>query len=316
MKLVTLLSSRSAKFLAKVMAGLCLLSSLHAEPEHPLQPLLWKVEGPEVKKPAYLFGTIHVGKGPVATLHPAAEKAFTEATFVHTEAPFDIATQTGALELVIRHDGKTLGDSIGEDLSKEFDTELKRINPGLDAAPFQSLKTWYVAIMLPVIPFQLEGAKPLDMQLWDRATEAGKKTAGMQTTVAQLAGFRDFNEKEQVILLKETLQLLQKDRDEGKDSTKDLVDAYISGDLERIEAECEKSLKATTGGVHKELGERLIKRLLTDRDEIMADYIDAALKKSPEEAHFFAAGSAHYVGKNGVRSRLETKGYKITRIEK
>lgn len=316
MKLATLLPARPAKLLAKVMAGLCLLSSLHAEPEHPLKPLLWKIEGPEVKKLSYLFGTIHVGKGPVATLHPAAEQAFNEATFVHTEAPFDVATQTGALELVIRRDGKTLEDSIGEDLSKQLDAELKRINPQLDAAPFQSLKTWYVAIMLPIIPFQLEGGKPLDMQLWDRATEAGKKTAGMQTTVEQLVGFRDFNEKEQIILLEETLQLLKKDRDEGKDSTKDLVNAYISGDLERVEAECEKSLKATTEGEHKELGERLIKRLLTDRDAIMADYIDATLKKSPDEIHFFAAGSAHYASKTGVRARLEARGYKITRIEK
>ena len=60
---------------------------------------------------------------------------------------------------------------------------------------------------------------------------------------------------------------------------------------------------------------RIIKRILTDRDAIMADYIEAALKKSPDEIHFFAAGAAHYTGKENIRVRLGKKGYKITRIE-
>jgi uncharacterized protein YbaP (TraB family) len=85
--------------------------------------------------------------------------------------------------------------------------------------------------------------------------------------------------------------------------------------VEKIEAECDKALKATSEGEHKELGERLIKRLLTDRDVIMADYIDATLKKSPDEVHFFAAGAAHYTGKNGVRAHLAKKGYTVTRME-
>lgn len=297
------------------MAAVLAVAPVSAEPEHPVKPLLWKVEGNGVKKPAYLFGTIHVGTGPAATLHPAAEKAFEEATAVHTEAPFDAATQVGAVQLVLRRDGKKLSDSIGPKLTARLEEELKLINPQINAEPFQPLKTWYVAIMLPMLPFQLEGGKPLDMALWDRAEKDGKKTAGMQTTAEQLSGFHDFNEKEQVVLLEETLRLLKKDRDEGKDSTKDLVNAYISGDVDKIEAECDKALKATSEGEHRELGERLIKRLLTDRDVIMADYIDKTLKESPDEVHFFAAGAAHYTGKNGVRAHLAKKGYTVTRLE-
>ncbi len=305
--------ARTGRFFATLLAaGLAVLPAAKAEPEHPVRPLLWKIEGEGLEKTSYLFGTIHVSKGPAATLHPAAEKAFSEATAVHTEAPFDAATQAGAVQLVIRRDGKKLSESIGKELSKQLDDELKHINPNLDAGPFQVLKTWYVAIMLPMLPFQLEGGKPLDMNLWDRAEAGGKKTAGMQSTAEQLSGFADFNEKEQTILLGETLRLMRKDRTEGKDATKDLVDAYIAGDVEKIEAECAKSIKATSEGEYKELGERLIKRLLTDRDVIMAGYIDNTLKKSPQDIHFFAAGAAHYTGKSGVRAHLAKKGYKIT----
>lgn len=293
------------------------LSSLpsQAEPEHPLKPLLWKVEGPGIVKPAYLFGTIHIGKTAAVKLHPAAERAFTDATVFHAESCFDLEIQAASIAMVTRTDGKELSESIGPKLSKEVAAELERINPAFDVTPFQTVKTWYLAYMLPMLPYMLDGVKPLDMALWDRATAAGKKTAGMQTPEEQAIGFQELTEAEQTTLLKNTLASMRKARKEKKDPHADLVSAYISGDVERIEAEAAKYVEETFQGEDKELGDRIIKRILTDRDAIMADYIDAELKKSPGEIHFFAAGAGHYVGKENVRVRLERKGYKITRIE-
>jgi uncharacterized protein YbaP (TraB family) len=256
-----------------------------------------------------------VGKGPAATLHPVAAKAFGEATAVHTEAPMDMVTQMGAIKHVIRKDGKTLSASIGPDLVKQLDVELKAINPALTAQPFEAMKTWYIALMVPTLKAQFGGIKPLDMLLWEKAAKEGKKTAGMQTVADQLSGFNDFKEEEQVIFLAETLRYTREDREAGKDSIQALVDAYVSGDLVKVEEEFNKSLKATLDGEHKELGERLIKKILDDRDVIMGDYIDATLKKSPEDVHFFAAGAAHFMGDVSVRSLLEKKGYRVTRME-
>jgi uncharacterized protein YbaP (TraB family) len=290
------------------------LLPLRAEPDHPLKPLLWRIEGPGVAKPAYLFGTIHIGKTAACRLHPAAEKAFNEATVVHTEAPFDPATQTASIGMVTRTDGKELAESIGPELSKQVAEELKHINAALDPTPFQTVKTWYVAYMLPMLPYLLDGSKPLDMVLWDRAEKADKKTAGMQSPEEQAIGFQELTEDEQTVLLRNTLALMKKNRKEKKDPMADLVAAYISGDVDRIDAEATKSISETFPGEDKELGDRILKRILTDRDAIMADYIDTALKRSPQEIHFFAAGAAHYTGKEGVRTQLEKKGYKITRI--
>lgn len=301
-----------------VAAGLACLTAAaaHAEElEHPVKPFLWKVEGGEAKKPSYLFGTVHVGKGPASHLHPLAAKAFDEATAVHTEAPMDMATQIGAATQMMRKDGKTLSQSIGEDLVKQLDTELKAVSPALNAKPFEPMKTWAMALMVPMLKLQLDGTKPLDMQLWEKAAKDGKKTAGMQTVADQLSGFNDFKEEEQVIYLKETLRALREDREAGKDSLQALVDAYISGDMAKVQVEFNKSLQATLDGEHKELGDRLMKKLLDDRNVIMADYIDAAIKKSPEDVNFFAAGTGHYMGDNSVRALLEKKGYKVTLVE-
>jgi len=311
---MTLISRFLPRLAVPALAALAFLAPAGAEPRHPLKPLLWKIEGPGVKKPSYLFGTIHIAKSPAATLHPAAQKAFGESTALHTECPFDPATQTASIALVTRTDGKELSESIGRHLSKQVMAEVKEINPELDLTPFETVKTWYVAYLLPMLPFLLEGEKPLDMRLWDEATTAGKKTAGMQTPEDQIVGFQELTEEEQTIFLADTLRFLKEGRQEKKDPMGKLIEAYISGDEERIEAEAKESIELTLKGDHKELGERLIKRILSDRDLIMADYIKATLEKSPEGIHFFAAGAAHYCGKTGVRWHLEQKGYKITRI--
>lgn len=286
------------------------------EAKHPLKPLLWKVEGKALEKPSYLFGTIHLGKDVVSTLHPAAQKAFDEAGSLHVEIAMDAASMQAAAPLIMRKDGKTLADSIGEELSAQLDAELKLVNPALDATPFQPMKTWYLAVTLPSLKDQLGGGQPLDMKLWERAEKAGKKTAGMETIEGQTKGFDELAEADQVILLKETLALLKKDRTEGKDSIKALLDAYVSGEPAKVEAEFEKQLREMAEGEHKVLGERLMKRILTDRDKIMADYIMATLKEEPGTIHFFAAGAAHFCPEKSIRSHLEAAGYKVTRIEK
>jgi uncharacterized protein len=290
----------------------------HAEEEakHPLKPLLWKVEGKELEKPAYLFGTIHLSKEVVTTLHPAAQKAFDEAGALHVEIAMDAASLQAAVPLIMRKDGKTLADSIGKELSAQVDAELKLVNPALDATPFQPMKTWYLAATLPVLKDQLGGGEPLDMKLWERAAKAGKKTAGMETIEGQTKGFDELAEADQVILLEETLTLLKKERAEGKDTMKALLAAYVAGEPAKIVEEFDKGLREMAEGEHKELGERLMKRILTDRDKIMADYIMASLKKEPATTHFFAAGAAHFCSEKSIRSHLEAAGYKVTRIEK
>jgi uncharacterized protein YbaP (TraB family) len=285
------------------------------EQQHPVKPMLWKVEGPGLEKPSYLFGTMHVGGKSVVTLHPAAEKAFESATVLHTEAAMDMKSQLASMKDMMRTDGKMLDASIGEDLAKRFDAELKKVNPELDSAPFQPMKTWLVAYMIPFLPEQMKGIKPLDMVLWERADKAGKETAGMQETKDQVAGFNQLTEDEQIALLRSTLDSLDKDRRAGRDRMKEAADLYVAGDPDKLDAFATESLAELVGGKDGPLAEKLIKSILKDRDVIMAEYIAATLKKNPGDVHFFAAGAAHYASADSVRSKLEKQGYKITRIE-
>ena len=306
------------KFTRFLCLGLLALSPLAAigaeEKKHPDKPLLWKIEGKGLEEPSWLFGTIHIGEGPIATLHPAAEKAFDGAGAVYTEVPMDLATQIGLAQHFIRKDGKTLGDSIAAELSKQLDAELKVINPALDSTPFQTFKTWTVAVTLPMLEFQTKGNQALDMIIWDRASKADKTTGSIEKPEDQFGIFDDLTEQEQVVFLAESIRSQKEARESGENPTQALVDAYILGDEETILAEMEKQIAEMAKGEHKELGEKLLKRLFDDRNINMAKFIAAKLTAEPDESHFFAVGAGHYIGKDNVGELLTKQGFKITRV--
>lgn len=305
--------------LACSVLGLISLTSAaraEAEPKHPLKPLLWKVEGKGLTQPSYLFGTIHISKGPAVTLHPAAQKAFDASTHFYAEIPLDPESQMAVMPLMMRKDGKTLDEAIGKDLAAGLNAELKLINPALDSTPFQSMNTWVAAILPQMLPYQIEGGKPLDVQLWEKAGAAGKKTAGMEKPEAQMIAFTELTEAEQRILLSETFKTMKKERAEGKKSTQDLIAAYISGDLAKVVSEMDRAMQEMAKGEHKELGEKLMQRLLGDRDKTMADFITTTLKAQPSASHFFAAGALHFCTDSSIPSHLTKAGYTVTRIEK
>jgi len=314
--MITAMHSRIRFFATLALAILPQLAFSEEAPAHPVKPLLWKIEGKALSKPSYLFGTIHLGSGPLAKLHPAAESAFEQSDVLYTEIPFDKKTQLGATRMLLRNDQKTLVQSIGEKLKNRLDEELQAINPQLDSEPFQSLKTWAVAATLPMLKAQIVGEQAMDGTLWQRAEADEKKTDSIETVESQLGVFDAFNEEDQIIMLSETLKLMKEDRQAKKDSMQELIDAYVAGDLPSLQKTLDKSLDEMRKGEHKELGERFYKKLLTDRDASMAEVIVKKLANSPSDCHFFAAGAAHFVGDTSIRAHLEKAGYKITRIEK
>jgi uncharacterized protein len=288
--------------------------AIAGDPVHPAKPLLWKIEGNGLKEPSYLFGTIHLSVPPVGNLHPAAEKAFKIAAAVYTEIPLDSESQLALMPLMIRKDDKTLDNSIGGKLVTELNDELKQINAQLDSTPFQTLKTWAVAMTLPMLKLQLSGEKGLDSKLWERATQEKKTIGALETGASQLKLFDDFSEAEQVIMLEETLKLLREERETGQDSVRELVAAYASGDEKKVLDEVTKAMKKSAEGKNGKLGERFMKTLLIDRDVTLAATIAEELRATPEKVHFFAVGAAHCVGDPGIRGGLTAKGYRITPI--
>ena len=279
--------------------------------KHPVKPALWKIEGKDLTKPSYLFGTVHLGDPRITTLHPKAEKAFQTSDRFYAEIDLDPAKQVAIAPLLVRTDGKILSESIGPKLTKRLNKALKVINPDLDSKAFEPMKTWVVTMALPTLKLDLSGEKALDAVLYERAISDEKKVGGIETVESQLKIFDDLTEKEQISLLSDSLKAMKKEQAEGKDSVKELLDLYLTSDVNKIGGMIKEHMENDMGK-NEELGRRLMKTLLDDRNITMTDTIAKELSEHPGSSQFFAVGAAHYTGKSAIQDLLTKKGYTIT----
>ena len=301
---------------------LSLAASLHAKekanPElegikHPLKPMLWKIEGKGLKKSSYLFGTIHISDPRATTLHPVAQKAFDAAAAVYTEIDLSPAKQMEGAAMFIRKGDASLAELVGDKTLADIRMELKAINPALDVKPFEKLKVWAIAGVLPQLKHQLQGKKPLDMQLWERAQKAGKKTGALEVMKEQLGQFDKFTAAEQKEFLGLTLKMLKLGREQGKDPNQEIIDAYLKGDGGAIS---QTLVRTSYMGVKmsSELHKKFKQLLLYERNKNMADTITKALSQPDAGSMFFAAGTAHYLGEKSVNHYLKESGFTVTPV--
>ncbi len=288
-----------------------ILTALADQAAPPDKPLLWKIEGHSLEKPSWLFGTIHLVTPRIERLHPAVEQALETSDTLATELSFDPMIQMAGAMLMMRGDGKTLTESIGGDLQAKLEARIEAINPALGAAVFEPMKTWAVAMAVVMLPYQLEGGKALDQILWQRATDAGKETLGLERMKDQVAAFEVLDEEEQTIYLRATLE----NYDDNDRLLKEMIAEYEAGDAEAIDRITTRSIERFAGGEReKAIGEKLLKSLITERDRTMAGTIDTMLREDTAKSRFIAVGAGHLVAENSIRKHLEDKGWKITRI--
>ena len=281
--------------------------------KHPVKPMLWKIEGKGLKKPSYLFGTIHLADPRVTRLHPSAQQAFDQAGSVFTEVDLSPVAQLAVAPMLMRNDDQSLEQLLGQETMKAFEDELKAINPALNSKPFQKMKLWALAFVLPQVKMQLQGKVPLDMLLWQSAKKAGKETGALETAQQQLGQLDKLTVDEQKQFFVTTLKVFKKAREQKIDPYKAIIDAYLLGDKGAVEKELTRNSFMGLE-IDQNVLEKFIRLLLHERNVVMAASIQKALLDPDKGSHFFAAGTAHYVGEKSVNDLLEKAGYTITPV--
>lgn len=296
------------KILRLLLCSITALAPLAAFAQAPARPFLWRIDG---AKPSYVFGTIHLSSPNVTKLAPATTAALDAADAFFAELPLDPASQL-KLAGALMHDGEPLEKVLPKDLYERAEAELKRINPALNLQPFAKMKLWAVGIAVGMIEEQLKyiGAPPLDTVLFNRAAAAGKEAGGLETIAEQMAVFDGFSQAEQIRMLRGTLDDIERARREGRSPIDELRTAYLSGDL----AQVEKTTNEWMEHIEADLRTRVEEALFTRRNALMAERMVAKMKAAPEKSFFFAVGAGHLYGADGVLSRLEKAGCKLTRV--
>lgn len=272
-------------------------------------PLLWRIE---TATPQYLFGTVHIPDPRVTTLHPEVEQAFAESEIVLTELRLDMSTMTAAAQASLLPANQSLSKMLTLAQLQQLKVELNAISSVLQPGMFDRLKPWAMATQLALLPIQLKhpGVPALDYQLAQRAEAEGKRNEGLEQLQEQLGVFDGLKPAEQIALLQDSLNGLAKARKEGKDPMELLTQAYLRGD----EAGLQQVMKSLEGE-QTPLNDRLMKALIDDRNQTMANRLVARFKAKPDTRHFVAVGAAHLVGEKSVIALLQKQGYRVTRIK-
>lgn len=257
--------------------------------------------------PSWLFGTIHLPDPRVTKLHPDAQRAFDAADVLYTELPMDSKSTMKIALKAMREDGKTLLDVLPEPTWYRLDMRLRKIHPQLSAFLVMPLKTWavYGSMMLFESQMKYPKLQALDLQLYNQASEAGKKVGGLETMEEQLHAFEQFSEREQQQMLETVLDQMRDFDRKGISVTEFTIQWYLSGDYERFEQLMEEIPLANDAV----LREKLEKTLVYDRNAGFAKRIVAKIRENPGKSIFFAIGTGHLSGgERSVQGYLEKAG--------
>jgi uncharacterized protein YbaP (TraB family) len=114
---------------------------------------------------------------------------------------------------------------------------------------------------------------------------------------------------EQVRMLKLTLDAMDEAHKAGKSASRELIDGYLTGDLDKLAAMSNDSMKG-----EEELQKKFMARALDGRNRVMVTRLLEKRAERPTKTCFFAVGTLHYAGAEGIVALLEKKGLKLTRI--
>ncbi|MCE2389959.1 MAG: TraB/GumN family protein [Proteobacteria bacterium] len=276
-------------------------------PEPTRRPFLWRIEG---EPPSYLYGTIHVPDERVLALPPAVTLALDEAQVFCPEVWMDPEGQMKMTLAVLLPRGQSLGDLLPEALYRRLDRYMQR--EGVPLAFFERMKLWAVAANLGLLDYYRQGAAmkpPHDLHLYGLADAAGKRLDALETIEEQMALMDSVDRPHQIAMLEEALGHLERVEPGAASPIEELIAAYLSGDGDRL---------MRVGLQYTDLDDprnaRFTDALIRQRNHTMAAAIDERLRAASGPSYFFALGSLHLPGAEGLVSLLRERGHALERV--
>ena len=263
--------------------------------------LLWEITGNGLKKPSYLFGTMHVSSKMAFHLSDSFYHAIKNADAVALELNPDIwQGQMARMDKLksdysnyVRSSGN--GDYLTENSFrlKNYDDELKL---ALSTEPNVVNNLLYRSYK-PREDFEEDTF--LDLYIFQTGRKLGKRGTGVE----------NYYETEKIVLqaygdmaAEKKKKTIDTDGESMGDISEKIEDAYKRGDLDLMDS--------LDNMVEQSAAFR--EKFLYYRNEIQANSMDSIMKKS---SLFVGVGSAHLPGARGVIELLRKKGYKLRPVK-
>lgn len=253
--------------------------------------LLWEVSGNGLSKPSYIAGTFHVLCSKDFEIKPKVWNALNKAENFVMEINYTDQNEMLAMQKMMNADQK-----ISEQLTPAEATELNNVladyGTDLKKVDNHSPQALYTLIATKAIPCPQNEVKMYEIELLKKALEGKKKIAGLEKVNDQIYAIgKAYN-------LKETISQL-KLGNEYSIASKKMTEAFKNENLKDLD-----QLIKDPRFMNKEQE----KYVLTDRNNKWVETIPQIMK---DKSTFFAVGSGHLLGENGLIHLLKSKGYTV-----
>lgn len=274
--------------------------------------LLWEVTGKDLKKPSYVYGTIHIIPKSDFFMSDATKKAFETTEKVTFEINMKEMNNPMALISIFTKammpDGKKLKDFLNDEdyglVKRKFDSL------GMPLKMLERIKPMFLSVMVSTDGDKLnmeggmmsESAKSTSYEIeFMKMGETQKKEfGGLETVEFQMGIFDSIPYKVQAEMLVKSI----KNGSSGSNDFSKMVEVYKKQDIEAMST----MLKSDEQG---ELA-NYETMLLINRNK---NWIPLMAKAMREKPTFFAVGAGHLGGEKGVINLLKQEGYKLKPVK-
>lgn len=268
--------------------------------------LVWKVSGNGLKKPSYVYGTIHIIPKKDFTLpetvRQALEKTSRVAFEIDMKEMMSFRTQLNFMTKAFMAGGKTLRDLLTpEDYAF---VHGKLADKGLPGSMLERMKPMFLSMLFSSEEgsgLNSEKMTSVEMEVYQVARKKQLPSAGLETVGYQMAIFDSIPYDVQANMLVRSLR-----SDESADASEDgeseldkMVKLYLEQDINAMQS----TLSDESFGI-KNYEEILLKK----RNR---NWIPAMGRMMRDQPTLFAVGAGHLGGTEGVVALLRKEGYRV-----
>ncbi len=258
--------------------------------------LLYKIEGKDLQKPSYIYGTIHIMPKKQFAISESITTALKEcdALVMEVDINMDLKTQIDAAQRSMLPNGKTIADIT----SAENAQKIRQFC--IDSLHWKESKYVRMSRLTPffltsIILQDLIGkSKSFEVELNKLAEKNKMTTLGLETIQMQMDLVNDVPYEEQIKLLLEGLTT-----DNSEYNT--MLNCYLKQDLNKLGELMNDA----------ELSPEFNANFLVKRNQ---NWIPQISKMVQEKPIFIAVGAGHLPGEQGVLKLLQEAGYTVTPI--
>lgn len=288
---------------ALLLSALAPLPRLAAQESAPAtkKGLFWKATSGG--NTVYLVGSIHVGSNDMYPLPKEYEEAFNASKTLIVEVNINKVDMQKMQSMVLARGMYSGEDSLWNHVGPDVKTKLEAFGEKyqMPAMVLAKMKPWLVSVTIAMLPMMKAGMDPnlgIDKHFIDEAAAANKTITELETAEWQMNLLSGFSDEVQAKELASAIEQANK----SIDRSKQIEELWRAGDAEKVNA----ALREDAGPPEVE------QALLTGRNPHMADIAEQYLKGKDQA--FLVVGAAHLVGKDGVVSLLEKRGYKVQQV--